>query len=202
MGVESYGGLSGGAGEFSLGRGLVLGRWARRLVAFVVAGAAGVALASFQRLLWLPVGAQSAISTALGSGDSRFAAVPSGSGYRLRGGGVQARLGARGADLRASGVSLSSTLIGLGRGGRLGRPGVVSVSARANRVVFVYDRGLLREWYAAGSLGIEQGFTLTRRPGGTGGPVSPALNPRPRLLRARRVCKPPPEHATTLGPSQ
>src|ERR1035441_4159615 len=126
MGVESYGGLSGGAREFSLGRGLVFGRWARRLVAFVVAGAAGVALASFQRLLSLPVGAQSAISTALGSGGSRFAAVPSGSGYRLRGGGVQARLGARGADLRVSGVSLSLTLTGLGRGGRLGWPGVVS----------------------------------------------------------------------------
>ena len=49
----------------------------------------------------------------------------------------------------------------------------MSVSARANRVV--YDRGVLREWYAAGPLGIEQGFTLARQPAGADGPLSLAL---------------------------
>ena len=88
-------------------------------------------------------------------------------------GGVLAGLGGRAVDLRAGGVSLSLTFVGLGRGGRLGRPGVVSLSARANRVV--YDRGLLREWYAAGPLGIEQGFTLARRPAGTSAPVTLTL---------------------------
>ena len=175
------------------------GRWARRLVAFVVAGAAGAVLASvvasggvapraavahpaarpvngalaLGRLQSLPMAAQSVISPVLGSTEPGFAAVRSGLGYRLGGGGVLARLGARGVDLRAGGVSLSLTVVGLGRGGWLSRPGVVSVSAHANRVV--YDRGLMREWYVAGPLGIEQGFTLARRPGGDGGPLSLAL---------------------------
>ena len=45
--------------------------------------------------------------------------------------------------------------------------GVVSPGARANRVS--YDRGGLREWYRAGPLGVEQGFSLSRRPAGAGG---------------------------------
>ena len=61
---------------------------------------------------------------------------------------------------------------------------MVSVSARANRVV--YDRGLLREWYAAGPLGIEQGFTLARRPAGAGAPVSLTLG-LAGSLRARQT---------------
>ena len=128
--------------------------WARRLVAFAAAGAAGLVLAlvlvsggvvqralvahpaarpvsgarAFQRLLSLPVGAQSAISTAIGSGEPGFAAVRSGLGYRLGGGGVLARLDARGVDLRAGGVSLSLAFVGLGRGEGLNRPGVVGDS--------------------------------------------------------------------------
>ena len=169
--------------------------WARRLAALVAAGAvlalvvvsggverSGVAdhvarpvtgALALGRLQSLPIAAQSVISPVLGSAEPGFAAVRSGLGYRLGGGGVLARLDARGVDLRAGGVSLSLTVVGLGRGGRLSRAGVASVSAHANRVV--YDRGLMREWYVAGPLGIEQGFTLARRPRGAGGPLSLAL---------------------------
>jgi hypothetical protein len=174
----------------------ISGRWAGRLVALVVAGVAlalvlvpvgsvqrgavagravrGVAgAAAVERLASLPVGAQSAISAALGASAPVFAARRSGVGYRLSGGGVSARLAARGVDLRAGRGSLSMAFVGVGRGGRLSRSGVVSVRAHANRVVF--DRGVVREWYAAGPLGIEQGFTVARRPAGAGGPLSLAL---------------------------
>ncbi len=84
-----------------------------------------------------------------------------------------ARLGARKVDLRAAGASLSMVLLALGRGGGLNPSDVVSPVVRANRVV--YDRGALAEWYAAGPLGVEQGFTLQRRPTGARGPLTLAL---------------------------
>ena len=59
------------------------------------------------------------------------------------------------------------------RGDRVDRPAAASVGAHANRVSL--DRRGLTEWYAAGPLGIEQGFTLARRPAGEGGPVMLAL---------------------------
>ena len=118
------------------------------------------------------VAAQAVMSAALGRGQPAFAARRSAAGWRLAGGGVRARLGARWGRALTGGVSLSLRVVGLGRGGRLA-PRSASVSARANRVV--YDRGVVREWYAAGPLGIEQGFTLQRRPAGAGGPLTLAL---------------------------
>jgi hypothetical protein len=62
----------------------------------------------------------------------------------------------------------------MGRGADVRRVGgAVSVVARGNRVVY---RGVgLREWYAAGPLGLEQGFTIARRPAGARGPVAVVL---------------------------
>ncbi len=48
------------------------------------------------------------------------------------------------------------------------------MAARGNRVV--YRAGGFQAWYAAGPLGIEQGFTLATRPGGSRGPVRLALS--------------------------
>ena len=174
-----------------------VGRWAALAVALGVAGVAAVAVAlslggvvqradvarpasrgvtgaaALGRLESLPAQAQSVISATLGSGEPAFAAKRSGLGYRLGGGGVVARLSARQADLAARGGSLSMASRALGRGGRLRPAGVLSISARANRVT--YDRGPMAEWYAAGPLGIEQGFTVSRRPTGAGGPLVLAL---------------------------
>jgi len=120
----------------------------------------------------LPLSARSAVSATLGAESSVFPARRSGGGYRLGGGGVAADLSARGVSFRADGVSLGMTLAGVGRGSRLERPGVATVSAHGNRVLL--GRAGLSEWYAAGPLGIEQGFTLSRRPAGSG-PVTLAL---------------------------
>jgi trimeric autotransporter adhesin len=125
------------------------------------------------RVRSLPLQAQPAISTTLGSGDARFAASRTDAGYRLTGGGVSAELGSAGAVLRARGGSVSLALAGVGHGERLSPVRPASQTAHGNRVT--YDRAGLQEWYAAGPLGIEQGFTIARRPAG-GGPLTLALS--------------------------
>src|SRR4051812_20209872 len=132
--------------------------------------------AALERLQSLPLQAQSVISAKLGAGAASFAARPRGNGYRLAGGGVVADFGGRGARMRVAGGSLSMALAGVGRGGRLGSVGAVSLRARANRVSL--RRAGLREWYAAGPLGVEQGFMVGSRPSGGGGSVALALRLR------------------------
>jgi hypothetical protein len=129
--------------------------------------------AALARLQSLPLQAQSLISARLGSGAASFAARRSGDGYRLAGGGVAGDLGGRGVRMRVGGGSLSMVLTGVGRGGRLSAEGAVSPRARANRVIF--RRPGLREWYAAGPLGIEQGFTVASRLSGGGGSLTLAM---------------------------
>lgn len=48
-------------------------------------------------------------------------------------------------------------------------------SPRVSKNRVRYDHGPLREWYANGPLGLEQGFDLARRPAGGRGPVTLAL---------------------------
>jgi hypothetical protein len=136
--------------------------------------AAGVkGAAALGRLESLPVQAQSVISGALGAGAAAFAAERRAGGYGLAGGGVAADLNGREVAVRVSGGTLSLALSAVGRGVRLAAVGRASLAADANRVT--YRRAGVREWYAAGPLGIEQGFTLTRRPAGAAGPVTLAV---------------------------
>jgi hypothetical protein len=53
-----------------------------------------------------------------------------------------------------------------GRGGTLRPPAAVSPVASSDRVS--YARGAMREWWANGPLGLEQGFDIARRPTGSG----------------------------------
>ncbi|MDX6585029.1 MAG: hypothetical protein QOI10_4213, partial [Solirubrobacterales bacterium] len=129
--------------------------------------------AALGRLQGLPLQAQSVISARLGAGSAAFAARPSGEGYRLAGGGVAAEAARGGVRMDVNGGSLSMVLSGVGRAGRLRSPGAVSPRARSNRVSFA--RPNVSEWYAAGPLGIEQGFTLASRPSGAAGSLTLAL---------------------------
>ena len=109
------------------------------------------ALVAVQRL---PAGAQAAISRTLASGDAAVRAVRMASGWRLRGGGLDARFdpGAVRLSAASSGwVSLSPLV-----------PGRPRLSAAGDRVTYRYAH--LEAWYQAGPLGIEQGFTVRRRP--------------------------------------
>ena len=180
-----------------------VGRWAARLVVVVAAavvlvaalsggvvggrvaprslgrGAAGVA-----RLESLSLQAQSVISTVVGAGSPVFAPGRSPGGYRLRGGGVSAWFGRSGVVMRAGATSLSLLSLAVGRGVSRDRLGVLSVASRGGRVV--YDRGVVAEWYAAGPLGVEQGFTIRRRPVGVGRVLTLAVGFRGGL-RARQA---------------
>ena len=59
--------------------------------------------------------------------------------------------------------SVSFHLTGYGYGDRLRTPARATLNGTDNRVE--YQRGDLTEWYLNGSEGLEQGFTLVRRPG-------------------------------------
>ncbi|MFL5860088.1 MAG: Ig-like domain-containing protein [Solirubrobacteraceae bacterium] len=100
----------------------------------------------------LPLQAQSVMSAAIGADSRGFAARRSGGGWQLAGGGVRADFRSGAPILTAAGGSVALTL--------RGAP-VTSVTTRGNRVTLT--RSGIREWYAAGPLGIEQGFTLTHR---------------------------------------
>jgi hypothetical protein len=111
------------------------------------------------RLQSLPLQAQSVISSTIAADNQGFAARRTAAGWGLSGGGVRADFHAGQATLTAGGSTVSLSLIGVA--------GARSVTARGNRVTL--SRPGIREWYAAGPLGIEQGFTLAHRPATTTG---------------------------------
>jgi trimeric autotransporter adhesin len=114
----------------------------------------------------LPATSLAAVSRTLGGEEPRFRAQRTASGYRLAGGGIHAQLGGDGLRLRAGDNTATLALLAIGRGGRALQVARASLSAHGNRVT--YRRPGLREWYAGGPLGIEQGFTLSARPAGAG----------------------------------
>jgi hypothetical protein len=86
-----------------------------------------------------------AISRVLGSGEPRYRID---SNLRTRAAGVEAKFSARQAQVRSGGVAWT-----------LSAPAVRPVADR-NRVSYVTPG--LREWFASGPLGLEQGYTITR----------------------------------------
>ena len=142
------------------------------------------ASAAAAHLQSLPAQAQTVISSTIGASERTFAVRRSGAGYSLGGGGVRAQLGTGAVELHSGAGSLSMTFAGFGRGAHLARPAAASESAQANRIT--YTRGGLQEWYSAGPLGLEQGFTVAKRPAGSSGPLTLELA-LGGSLRARQV---------------
>ena len=148
------------------------------------------AIAALHRLNALPVDIQAAISRTLGADQSAFQAQPTKSGYRLTAGHLSADFTRTGVNAGSGAGSLFLTLQAIGHGGALRSVGAALPRAHANTVG--YDDAGVQAWYAAGPLGIEQGFTLARRPVGGGGPLTLALGLRgklsPRLVdKGRRL---------------
>jgi hypothetical protein len=106
------------------------------------------------RLQSLPLQAQSVISSTIAADSPGFAARRTAAGWGLSGGDVRADFRGGEPTLTAGGRALSLSLAGA--------PAPTSVRAHGNRVTLT--RPGIREWYAAGPLGIEQGFTLAHRP--------------------------------------
>jgi hypothetical protein len=141
--------------------------------------AAGVSLgarplAGLGLLSRLPVQAQSVISATVGARQARFAPVRRGSGFELVHGGVAVGLDRGAVSVAGGGGRVSMRLVGVGRGGGVRVARAVWPRAVRGRVVYARPGGV-SEWYAAGPLGVEQGFTLARRPAGGSGAVTLAL---------------------------
>lgn len=165
--------LARGAGRRDVARARAVGCLVVLVLSFAVldlagrpAGGGGSPVTGLERIESLPLSAQSVISATMAETQPGFAATRDGAGWRLHGGGVTADFGVGAVAVSTSGGSAALELTGAGRGSRLRSPALVSLGANGNRVM--YDRGWVREWYAAGPLGIEQGFTIEHRALGAG----------------------------------
>ena len=115
-------------------------------------------------LLSLSAAAQAPVSAALGRDETAYwirGLVARNPAQRL-----SARFGRSGVAISAGSASFVIALKAFGRAGELRGVGPVSPVATANRVTFV--RPTVREWWANGPLGLEQGFDIARRPAGSG----------------------------------
>jgi hypothetical protein len=106
------------------------------------------------------------VSSAIGSRSERFAVRRVRGALTSRGGGLISTFRARGPVVAVDGGNVSFHFSGLARGAIYARARFASPQANGNRAV--YRRGAVREWYANGALGLEQGFVLARRLPGRG----------------------------------
>ncbi len=114
----------------------------------------------------LPVAAQGVISAALGGDSSAFRARASAHGFRVSNPaqGMQASFGRGGVRIQAGSLRARLRLAAIGYGDLLVPAPATAPTAARNRVSF--QRAGYTEWYANGPLGLEQGFTIERRPRG------------------------------------
>jgi hypothetical protein len=131
----------------------------------------------------LPVAAQASISAALGREKSQYHLRAAGRGFEAitplqR---LDTRFTAQGVEVSSGTVRWSMALQGYGYGEALKAVEVVTPEGNLNRVE--YRRGSVREWYVNGPMGLEQGFTLSERPGQLNGrPLTFALMLRGNVL--------------------
>lgn len=124
----------------------------------------------------LPLPAKALISRTMGGGDRAFATIRSRGGFTAMNARqhLVARFSRTGVLVRSGAEQVGLSLDGYGYEGRLGTVAAVPPVAHASRVV--YRRGPVREWYANGPLGLEQGFTVEAPPAGLrAGPLTLAL---------------------------
>ena len=115
----------------------------------------------------LPVGLAAAASASIGSTDRGFWPVRDGASLLTRGGGIHGSFTASMARLRVAQGTLGLSLAAIGYGRHVERIGALAPSSAASQVL--YRSGPIGEFYRNGPYGLEQGFTLARRPqAGTG----------------------------------
>jgi hypothetical protein len=119
---------------------------------------------SREGLLSLPVAAQAPVSAALGHDQAAYRI--SGLVAHNQAQHLSARFGRSGASITTGSTRFAISLKGFGRAQALRALAPVSPVVSVNRVSYV--RGSVREWWANGPLGLEQGFDVARRPVGTG----------------------------------
>jgi FG-GAP repeat len=119
----------------------------------------------------LPAAARGPVAAALGGAEPTYAIR----GIRAenRPQRLSAMFAPEGVHIASGAGRLALSLVAFGRGGALEPVTAASPRVSANRVA--YSRGILREWYANGPLGLEQGFDVARSPARGPGPLTFAL---------------------------
>jgi hypothetical protein len=143
-------------------------------------------LAPHNGLSTLPLAAQGLVSAALGAHSSGYDVGASSRGLQARNpaAGLHMRFGLSGVHVRSGGIQVGLGLRAVGYGDSLQRLRPVVPTAHANRVI--YGRAGISESYANGPLGLEQSFTLARRPRGPqAGPLTLSVGRLPGAMSAR-----------------
>ncbi|HWE82467.1 MAG TPA: fibronectin type III domain-containing protein [Gaiellaceae bacterium] len=91
-----------------------------------------------------------------------------------RSGDLRIRFDRTGTTVSAPGGAVSFGLAGVGRSGSAARPLSPTPRLSGSRVVYRRGGGVV-EWYRNGPLGLEQGFTVARKPSGAAGPLVVSL---------------------------
>jgi hypothetical protein len=117
----------------------------------------------------LPPSARSRISAAIAQDIPGYQARIQGQGFHFANAGqkLDVNLSRQGVVVRTGGDSWGLSLQGYGYGDALNPLHAVAPHAKQNLVEF--KRGPLTEWYANGPMGLEQGFTIAKRPGRSNG---------------------------------
>ena len=122
----------------------------------------------------MPLGLQMAAQATLGDALAQYRIERRGGTLAASGAGLKSRFGTGGARVTVPGGDVGLRLAGVGYGSALADV-PRDVSARATGALVEYRRGPVVEWYRNGPFGLEQGFTLARRPAGGTGPLTLAL---------------------------
>lgn len=143
--------------------------------------------AGLAALYKLPVSARASVSAAIGAEDSYYKVHSRAGGAWLAenaGQHLSAAFTTGAVELYSHSLALDLSARAIGYGEALAALAPASPSIAGNRVT--YRHASLSEWYANGPLGLEQGFTLSRRPtsAGRSGPLTLELR-LPAGVRAR-----------------
>jgi hypothetical protein len=134
----------------------------------------------------LPLAARGLVSAALGAHSSAYVVGASSRGLQARNPaeGLRMRFGLSGVQVRSGDIQVGLGLRAAGYGDSLHGFRPVVPTTRANRVI--YSRAGISESYANGPLGLEQSFTLARRPSGLrSGPLTLSVGRLPGATSAR-----------------
>jgi hypothetical protein len=128
----------------------------------------------------MSAGLAAAASASIGASEHAYWPVRRGDSLLTRGGGIHSAFTAAGARLRVAQGTLGLSLAAFGRGQRVERVAAVEPSRAAGQVVFRH--GSISESYANGPYGLEQAFTVPKRPRVGAGSLVLALGVRGSLI--------------------
>jgi hypothetical protein len=121
-----------------------------------------------------PISLLAAASASIGSSEHGFWPVRRGRSVLAEGGGIHSAFTASGAELRVPQGTLGLALAAVGRGQRLEALPPVAPTTAANQVL--YRHGSIIDFYRNGPYGLEQGFTVRKRPHAGGGSLTLTLH--------------------------